>query len=143
MILSGQRDVEAPWHLLKKWVEHGSKEPDPALIFALTEPSLPRAFYYCVDTDHFTDTDTGPFNIRVGICINSLILIALIPSDDSPREPGAPVLSNSGVKYKLLWPQDREIIPIPPTPAKSELIGYGDWIKFMVDQVNAGIRRRG
>jgi hypothetical protein len=100
MMLSAQRDVDVPWRFLNLWYENRIQNPDPAIIFALTELSLPKAFYYCIDTDHFTDVDSGPFNIRVGICINSLILIALIPSNDDPRQPGAPVLLNSPVSYR-------------------------------------------
>jgi hypothetical protein len=140
MVLSGQSELEVPWQLFNTWFKNGSQEPDPAIIFALTESTLPKAFYYCVDTDHFTSTETGPFNIRVGICINALILIALIPTDDLLRHPGATNLSAAGVNYKLLWPQDQDVVPIPFVPVDNAPIGYSQWIKFMVAQVNAGVR---
>ncbi len=142
MLLSGQTEIAAPWEKFSRWCATGRLTPGSAVIFALSEPSLPRAFFYSLDEDYFHGRAYGVVNVRVSLCINSFLLVVLIPSDEIERQPGAPVVPNSCVTFELLWPQDRGCAVLPLRPSTNPPKLPREWLRFIVNQVGAGICRR-
>jgi hypothetical protein len=133
MILSVQSNHAVPWHLFERWAQGGAGHPNPALIFALSDPQINEGFYYTTDGDFMRDAPTQIINLRTGICIRSLILITLLPTDERPREPAA-----QGTRFKLLWPPHMRIIEVQAHPVSSEL-GYPEFMKEITGRVYAGV----
>jgi hypothetical protein len=74
-------------------------------------------------------------NLRIGICIRSLILVVLLPTDERPREPEA-----QGRRFKLLWPQDLEVIRVQSHLVDPEL-GYPEFMKEITGRVYARVSK--
>jgi len=133
MILSVQRNHAVPWHLFERWAQGGAGHPNPAFIFALSDPQITEGFYYTTDRDFMRDAPTEVVNLRIGICIRSLILIVLLPTDERPREPAA-----QGARFKLLWPHNMSILQVQAHPVNSEL-GYPEFMKEITGRVYARV----
>lgn len=133
MILSVQSSHAVPWHLFERWAQGGAGNPNPTIIFALSDPQINEGFYYTTDRDVMRDAPTEIINLRIGICIRSLILIVLLPTDERPREPAA-----QGTRFKLLWPQKMSTLQVQTHPVNSEL-SYPEFMKKITGRVYARV----
>jgi hypothetical protein len=136
MILPGQKTIPIPWHQFKTWAKAGAGAPDPAVIFALSDLQSRRGFGYVTESDDLADSVVHPVNVRVAICLGSLLLVVLLPMDKLGRTPG-----RGHELYRLLWPLDIEPVgvqlnvdPYSPRP-------YGELIKYLSGFAHAGVRR--
>jgi hypothetical protein len=134
MILSGQNSNPVPWHQFETWVAAGAGDPDPALIFALSDLQSARGFGYVAESDDMEDSPVHPVNSRVSICIGSLLLIVLLPLDDRGRAPGI-----GHPLYRLLWPNNVAPIKIPTEVGPNIARPFGEFIKYLAGFVYAGI----
>jgi len=133
MILSVQAKIPVPWHIFARWAQGGANNPNPAIIFSLSDLQLNEGFYYTIDQDFTHEAPDEVVNLRIAICIRSLILVVLLPTDERPREPGA-----QGTNFKLLWPQNMKIIQVRSHPVDPKL-GYPEFMKEITGRVYARV----
>jgi hypothetical protein len=137
MILSGQKTNPVPWHLFEAWAATGAGDPEPAVIFALSDLRSTQGFGYVTESDDLPDSLVHPVNLRVSICIRSLLLIVLLPLDDQGRAPGI-----GHALYRLLWPPNVEAIYVPAEVGAATDRTYGEFIKYLAGFAHAGVRAR-
>jgi hypothetical protein len=135
MILSGQKTHSVPWQLFETWAAAGAGDPDPAVIFALSDLQSTPGFGYVTESDDLEDSPVHPVNLRVSVCIRSLLLVVLIPLDDRGRAPG-----RGHALYRLLWPLHVAPIDIPTEVGPNTGRAYGEFIKYLASFVHAGVR---
>jgi hypothetical protein len=134
MLLPGQKTNPVPWSLFEKWASAGAGGPDPAIIFALSNLQSARGFGYVMESDDLADSVTHPVNLRISICIGSLLLVILLPLDNNRRIPGI-----GHPLYRLLWPLDAKLIYIPTEINLIPDSTYGEFIKYLAGFVHAGV----
>jgi hypothetical protein len=134
MILPGQKTNPVPWHLFEKWAVSGAGDPDPAVIFALSNLQSIRGFGYVTESDDLADSTTLPVNLRISICIGSLLLVVLLPLDCRGRTPGL-----GHPLYRLLWPPDAKPIYVGTEIDFIPECTYGEFIKYLAGFVHAGV----
>jgi hypothetical protein len=134
MLLPGQKTNIVPWSLFERWAAAGAGGPDPAIIFALSNLQSTRGFGYIMESDDLADSTTHPVNLRISICVGSLLLVVLLPLDDNGRTPGL-----GHPLYRLLWPPDAKPIYIPTEINLFPDSTYGEFIKYLAGFVHAGV----
>ncbi len=134
MILSGQKTNPVPWQLFQVWAAAGAGDPNPAVIFALSDIQSTRGFGYVCESDDLEDSPVHPVNLRVSICIQSLLLVILIPLDDRGRAPGV-----GHVLYRLLWPPNVVPVPVPTKVDSANELPYAEFIKYLASFAHAGV----
>ena len=137
MILSVQKTESVPWNLFEDWAVAGAGAPDPAVIFALGDIQSTQGFGYLTESDDLEDAPVHPVNLRLSLCIRSLLLVVLLPLDDRGRVPG-----KGHVLYELLWPLNLETIYRPTEVGPEINRTYGEFIKYLSGFAHAGIQSR-
>lgn len=137
MILSVQKADSVPWNLFEDWALAGAGAPHPAVIFALGDIQSTQGFGYLTESDDLEDSPVNPVNLRVSLCITSLLLVVLLPLDNKGRVPG-----KGHVLYELLWPLNTEPISIPTEVGPEIDRTYGEFIKYLASFAHAGIPSR-
>lgn len=137
MILSVQKTDSVPWNLFRDWAVAGAGAPNPAVIFALSDIQSTKGFGYLTESDDLEDSPVHPVNLRVSLCIRSLLLVVLLPLDNKGRVPG-----KGHVLYELLWPLNTEPICMPTEVGPEIDRTYGEFIKYLAGFAHAGIPSR-
>jgi hypothetical protein len=136
MILSGQKTNPVPWALFRDWTANGAGDPTPAVVFALSDLHLDQGFGYTTEADDLPNAPVHPVNLRVAICIRSLLVIVLLPIDGGTRIPG-----RGHSLYQLLWPPDTKVIEVPTEVGPNIARPYAEFIKYLSGLVHAGITK--
>lgn len=134
MILPGQKTNPVPWHLFETWAAAGAGDPNPAVVFALSNLQSTKGFGYVTESDDLEDSPVHPVNLRVSICIRSLLLVVLLPLDDRGRAPGI-----GHPLYRLLWPPNVKPIYVPAEVSTDTAREYGEFIKYLAGFAHAGV----
>jgi hypothetical protein len=123
---------DVPWQLLQELGHHEGAGPEGCYVLAAQLASLPNGFLYACPTD--VDSSGATVQVRVGITINQLHFVILIPADARPRVLRAPGC------YTPLWPLDLDVLTShPPTVP---VVGERDLINALTNAVEGGVLQR-
>jgi hypothetical protein len=89
------------------------------------------------ESDDLADSAVHPVNVRVAICIGSLLMVVLLPMDGLGRTPG-----RGHALYRLLWPPNVEPVNVPTEVNPMPQQPYGEFIKYLSGFAHAGVLRR-
>lgn len=124
--------LDVPWHLLQELGRHEGTGPEGCYVLAAQLPSLPNGFLCACPTD--LDTSGATVQVRVGLTINQLHFVVLIPTDVRPRVLRAPEC------YTPLWPLNLAILTRPTLTVP--VVGERDLINALTNAVEGGILER-
>ncbi len=124
--------LDVPWQRLQELGQHEGTGPEGCYVLAAQLPSLPNGFLYACPTD--VDRSGATVQVRVGLTINQVHFVILIPTDARPRVLRAPEC------YTPLWPLNLEILTshTPTVP----VVGERNLINALTNAVEGGILQR-